>query len=158
MIPERSNIANEDGAILVIILMIMAVFSVIGVAATDSTITELQVVRNENIYKRNLYNAEAAAIEAVRQLETNNLEDNIPTYMLTYDSAVEGMEPPTDPADWTDATSIATETEVTAIPLGIDEQSSLALGGAQVHKYEVYGMNTEGNGQVIVGIGYNKPY
>jgi len=54
-------IKNEEGSAIVIAVMILMVVTIIGVSSTNTTTVELQIVRNDGIYKENLYLAEAAA-------------------------------------------------------------------------------------------------
>jgi len=64
-----SKLNNEEGSAIVIALIILVLLTMIGITATDNTVIELQIVRNEAIYRQNFYKAESAVIEAAEILE-----------------------------------------------------------------------------------------
>jgi hypothetical protein len=51
---------DEKGSATAIVLMVMALVSMVGVAATKTTTTELQIATNDQIHKIAFYAAEAA--------------------------------------------------------------------------------------------------
>ena len=55
-----SRIKNEDGSVLVVAILILALLTMIGIAARTSTDVELIISKNEKSYKMALYAAEAA--------------------------------------------------------------------------------------------------
>ena len=59
---------NEQGSAIVIAMLTLMVVTIIGVSSSNKTASELQVVRNDGIYKRNLYLAEGAAQEGIQRL------------------------------------------------------------------------------------------
>ena len=59
---------NEEGSAMLVALMILMVLTIIGVSSSNTTTVELQIVRNDGIYKQNLYLAEAAAQEAIQNI------------------------------------------------------------------------------------------
>lgn len=65
---------NEDGAILVIALVLLALLSLLGIAATNTATLEIQIAANDRTYKQNFYMAEAALREAMQRLE-NSVSD-----------------------------------------------------------------------------------
>jgi len=73
-----SNLNNEEGSAIVIALIILVLLTMIGITATDNTVIELQIVRNEAIYKQNFYRAESAVVELGQIMEDNDL-------LATYD-------------------------------------------------------------------------
>ncbi len=66
---------NEDGFVLIVSLLILMVLIVLGIAATNTTTVELQIVGNEKVAKDNFYKAEAAAYEAAQLLENETAEN-----------------------------------------------------------------------------------
>jgi Tfp pilus assembly protein PilX len=74
---RNESLANEDGTILVISLIILALASMIGIAATMTASIELQVSGNDMRYAENFYRAEAAAMVGARAIEesTDKLPD-----------------------------------------------------------------------------------
>ena len=57
---------NNDGAVLVIALMLLAVLTILGVASLNTTTTEIRISGNEKVYKEAFYNAEAGVAYAVQ--------------------------------------------------------------------------------------------
>jgi hypothetical protein len=51
---------NKDGSVLVVALVILMLFTIIGIAAMSTTNIELKISGNEKSYKMALYAAEAA--------------------------------------------------------------------------------------------------
>ena len=73
-----SNLNNEKGSAIVIALIVLVMLTIIGTVSTSNTVFELQIVRNEAIYRRNFYRAESAIVEAAQRLETSNAADSLP--------------------------------------------------------------------------------
>ncbi len=51
---------NEDGSVMVVAILILALLTIIGIAAMSTTNVELKISGNEKSYKMALYAAEAA--------------------------------------------------------------------------------------------------
>ncbi|OPX36372.1 MAG: hypothetical protein B1H12_07165 [Desulfobacteraceae bacterium 4484_190.2] len=51
---------NEDGSVMVVAILILALLTIIGIAAMSTTNVELKISSNEKSYKMALYAAEAA--------------------------------------------------------------------------------------------------
>ena len=49
---------NEEGFVIIFVLMILVVVSIIGISATDTSVTEQQIVRNERLYKDLFFDAD----------------------------------------------------------------------------------------------------
>ena len=75
-----SKLNNEEGSAIVIALIVLVLLTMIGIVSTDNTVFELQIVRNEAIYKQNFYKAEGSAVEAAQWMNDNDLRTaNWPT-------------------------------------------------------------------------------
>lgn len=61
---------------MLIVLMLLALMSIIGIASTNTTITENFIVRNSAIRNQNLYVADAAAMEVVQRVLDAGLEND----------------------------------------------------------------------------------
>jgi PilX N-terminal len=57
---------NQKGAVLVIALMLLAVLTILGVAALNTTTTEIRISGNEKVYKEAFYRAEAGVAYSVQ--------------------------------------------------------------------------------------------
>ena len=63
---------NQNGYFLIVsTLMLLALLTIISIAASSTARTEVQIAGNDLIYQRNLYLAEGAAMEAVDQLQND---------------------------------------------------------------------------------------
>jgi len=56
----KDTINNEDGFLIAIAMLMLAVVTVIGIAATTTSETELRIAGNEKLHKLSFYAAEAA--------------------------------------------------------------------------------------------------
>lgn len=79
-----SKLNNEEGSAIIIALIILVLLTMIGITATDNTVIELQIVRNEAIYRQNFYRAEAAVIEAAEILEDQTNTTMLMPLTTTY--------------------------------------------------------------------------
>ena len=60
---------NERGFILITSILMLMILLIIGIAATNTTITELQIAGNDKAMKKNLYVAESGWNYAVQWLD-----------------------------------------------------------------------------------------
>lgn len=168
MIMHKLNfpVTNNEGSIILMVLMIMALLSLVGTTAINNSNTELLRAKNDLVYQQNFYLAEGAAMQAVEELE--NSED-----------------PQNDPPDWLDTGSEELEevegnvskywenNDVTipqsavvngngntfylGISKGIAPGSSLAMHRSKLYQYTISGLS--GNKQTaIIAISYRKPF
>jgi hypothetical protein len=153
------RIKNEDGYFLIIsTMMLLALITIISVAASNTARTEVQVAGNNLVYQRNLYLAEGAAMEAVDRLQNNSnprgldfvvselkaINDN--NYIDHWD-----LEARSTSFEATDKTRFVAGYQGT--PAGY----SLGIGVPRVHEFAVYG-RTEKQGVTIVKIGYRRAF
>ena len=57
---------NQEGSIIVIALMVLAIMTVIGLMSADTTITENFIIRNAGIHKQNVSLVEATVMEGLQ--------------------------------------------------------------------------------------------
>lgn len=62
---------NEEGFVLIVALMIMVVLTIIGIAATFNTTTEVQIAGNDRIHKETFYDADGGTEFSAEVLEQN---------------------------------------------------------------------------------------
>ena len=158
------QIKNEDGYFLIIsTMMLLALITIISVAASNTARTEVQVAGNNLVYQRNLYLAEGAAMQAVDELHnaTNPRDpDEVPFLHPTLkalnddnfkDEWAEKSQPVKTSLDSSGKTSFRAGYEGT--PPGY----SLGLGKSKVHGFVIYG-RTEKQGVTTVKIGYRRAF
>lgn len=162
-----SNLNNEEGSAIVIALIILVLLTMIGIVATDNTVIELQIVRNEAIYKQNFYRAEAAVVELGQIMEDNDL---LASYdWLTDKSTALDME---DVGNWTvgvnsqlsanmdSAAGPNNDVAQAAVSNGVAGGGSLDMTGTNLYDYSVYGLfdSTVGQGRSLIMMGYRKRF
>jgi Tfp pilus assembly protein PilX len=63
---------NEQGYFLILAtIMLLALLTIISIAATHTASTEVQIAGNDTLYQRNVYLAEGAALEAIDRLQND---------------------------------------------------------------------------------------
>lgn len=159
---EKSVLHNEDGSVLIISLVILALLLVIGMSATTTSNIESLVTRNVEEYTVALYRAEAAAMEAV-QLLNDATPDPIadkPDCLNPTEDAVTGAVIVNENYWETDPFPQFASIGNSKLLAGFDGIiGSLDMGKSSVYKYTTYGRG-EGNrgGVVIVGVGYRRAF
>ena len=157
-----SNLKNEEGSVIVIVLIILVALTMIGIVSMDNTVVELQIVRNETIYRQNLYKAESAAIEAAQFMDDNNLNinrnwistagpDNYATTALWDNTDSMLSNNMNNPAQ-NNVRYAARFNEI----VGSQNMTNLTF----LYAYSVYGRfnSTTGQGRSLIRMGYNKRY
>jgi hypothetical protein len=79
---------SQEGSIIVIALMVLAIMTVIGLMSADTTITENFIVRNAGIHKQNVSLVEAAVMEGLQDVIQIDASDP------------DNLSPGTNPNDW----------------------------------------------------------
>jgi len=154
-------IKNEDGYFLIIsTMMLLALITIISVAASNTARTEVQVAGNNLTYQRNLYLAEGAAMQAIDVLEN----DSNPRELPFVEPGLKTIDDENFKDDW--------EAHSQAVATGMDDSGktrfrvgyegtppgySLGLGKPKVHGFAVYG-RTEKQGITTVKIGYRRAF
>ena len=80
-------LANDNGSIMVLVLMILVVMTAIGIVSSNTVITENRIVRNAAIHRENINLVESALMEGLQrfmQLDPNN-PDNFDEDFLNDD-------------------------------------------------------------------------
>ena len=155
-----SNLNNEEGSVIIIALIVLVAITMIGIVSIDDTSVELKIVRNEAIYRHNLYRAESAVIEAAQFLDDNpGNYPWIPTVSATWFE---------NPNNWTAANSnLSNNMNNPADPnnntryaarLNKVVGSKKMTAQSSLYSYSIYGLfdSTAGQGQSIVRMGYNQ--
>ena len=152
---------NEQGYFLIIAtLMLLALLTIISIAATNTANTEVQIAGNDTVYQRNLYLAEGAAMEAVDQLQN----DPSPRSLPFVEAGIKALDDDNFKDNW------ATKAQVVNTVLdtsgktrfrvgyeGTPPGHSLGMGKTRVHGFAVYG-RTEKQGVTTIKVGYRKVF
>jgi len=158
------QIKNEDGYFLIIsTMMLLALITIISVAASNTARTEVQVAGNNLVYQRNLYLAEGAAMQAVDLLE-NATNPRDPVEVPFLDPGLKAVNDENFKNEWQDNSQPVTagldsspKTRFRAGYEGTPPGYSLGLGKPKVHGFAVYG-RTEKQGATTVKIGYRRAF
>jgi len=153
---------DQHGAVLYGVLMVLLLLTIIGVASTKVSNTEVQISSNELIYQQNFYRAEGAVMEAAELLEAEtNPSETPPTWLANVphdvtDSEIRIWAFGGSPAP---RVSVLADTSLIALSEGIVRGSSLDLESSKVHGYAIYGHSAPPRrGATTVQIGYLKAY
>ena len=166
-----ATIKNEDGAVIIFVAMLMlALLSIISIAASNTANIEVLIAGNEYGYKQNFYQAEGAAMEAVDILESiPNLYDSPPQWLEKTRKALTNASLN---SYWQTLTRTTTSSSTVPGASTLDQNNthyiagaegiaggghSLGLGSPSVHEYAIYG-RSEKNGVVCIKIGYRKGF
>jgi hypothetical protein len=167
MFKKNLFIKNEEGSAIVVALMILMVVTIIGVSSSNTTTVELQIVRNDGIYKQNLYLAEAAAQEAIQRIWNTSrsdpilLENQVPVWLNTIN--MENIDNWDDDGADGDDTALISSTDPDAslavIDAGIADGGSLDISSeTNAHNFAVFGLGNRNNGRVFIRIGYRERF
>ena len=159
---------NEDGSVLIVALIMLVLITLMGVSATTTTDIEIQIAGNDMIYKKNIYAAEGAAMEAIHLLAENNLETTTFNWLTTVEDSITDAEV-RDDTRWDEAfsgdltnvgsSSTSPNSNYIAIFDGMDEvQESLDVEKTRIFQYSVYGRSNQNNGVGIVKVGFRKAF
>jgi Tfp pilus assembly protein PilX len=168
----RAN--NEEGSIMVIALLIMAVLTILGISAIDTSNIELLIASNERVYKDNFYKAEAAVIAAGQTLENmtpGQLGDisihdwiNLPAGAPTLDNlqlTANAWNTGNLDSSTTDDIDLAGAQFTVVEETGFIDLSA----PSNLHEYKIYGVydssltpDGKDRGRVIIEIGYKRRF
>jgi Tfp pilus assembly protein PilX len=152
---------NEQGNFLILAtIMLLALLTIISIAATNTASTEVQIAGNDMVYQRNLYLAEGAAMEAVDRLQN----DPDPRGLPFVESGIQTIDDQNFTDNWeTKSQAITTtidasgKTRFRAGYAGTPAGYSLGIGKPRVHEFAVYG-RTEKQGVTTIKIGYRRAF
>ena len=159
MVKSIKFLKNEQGYFLIVsTLMLLALLTIISIAATNTANTEVQIAGNDAVYQRNLYLAEGAAMEAVDRLQ------NVSNPLAELEFVVPGLKTIDDSTyiDHWDK-SLGAELDATGNTRfvagyeGTPTGYSLGLGKPKVHGFVIYG-RAEKQGVTTIKIGYRKAF
>jgi Tfp pilus assembly protein PilX len=153
---------NQHGAVLYGVLMVLLLLTIIGIASTKVSNTEVQISSNELIYQQNFYRAEGSAMEGAELLEAvADPSTALPTWLANNphnvtDTMIRTWQFGGSPAP---RASVLIDTSFIALSEGIVRGSSLDIESSKVHGYAICGRSAPlRKGATTVGIGYLKAF
>jgi len=150
---------NEDGYFLIVsTMMLLALITIISVAASNTSRTEVKIAGNDLTYQRNLYLAEGAAMEAVDRIQN----DVNPRELVFVVPGLKVIDDHSFVDHWDDEAQDTTfdATGKTRFVVGYEGTPpgfSLGIGQPKLHGFAIYG-RTEKQGITTVKIGYRKAF
>ena len=156
-------IKSEDGSVMVVALIVLAMLTIIGISASNTSTTELQIVRNDLLYRMNFYKAEAAAREGaqtVANLATANPDEVNPgqtTKTWVVDPVADGIDPTriADMESIDEASSTVADGATTYAAAYLGRTGSVAAENeSQVYHFNLYGLHADTEGRAFVEMGY----
>jgi hypothetical protein len=159
MLKQANSIKNEKGYFLMVsTIMLLALLTIISIAATNTANTEVQIARNDAIYQRNLYLAEGAALEAVDRIQNDDNPRDLGFVVpglkaIDDENFVDHWDAEAQSAAF-DATG---KTRFMAGYEGTPPGFSLGMGQPKIHGFTIYG-RTEKQGVTTIKIGYRKAF
>jgi len=160
---KKCVLNNEDGFVLIIALVMLALLLIIGISATTTSNIEILVTRNVEDYTIALYFAEAAAMEGIQGLDdvSPNPRDNPTTWLNpTLDDVTEANI--LDENYWAGGAPYTPDAGIGGSQLlaGFNgTRGSLDMGKSNVYEYTIYGRGQAPNGGlVIIGVGYRRAF
>jgi Tfp pilus assembly protein PilX len=152
---------NEQGYFLIMsTIMLLALLTIMSIAASNTANTEVQIAGNDAVYQRNLYLAEGAALQAVDVLQN----DPNPRGLAFVDPGLKTIDDENFRNDWaansdpvTTSLDSSGKTRFRAGYEGTAAGYSLGMGKPKVHEFAVYG-RTEKQGVTTIKIGYRRAF
>ena len=152
---------NEQGYFLILAtIMLLALLTIISIAATHTANTEVQIAGNDTLYQRNVYLAEGAALEAIDRLQN----DPNPRGLPFVEAGIQTIDDDSFTDNWETESQAVTPTMdaggQTRFRVGYEGTPtgySLGIGRSRVHGFAVYG-RTERQGITTIKIGYRRAF
>jgi hypothetical protein len=159
---DITRMKSEEGSVLIVALVILVLLTLLGIFATKTSEIEIQIAGNDMKYKRNLYSAEAVAMECAQFIKDNSTDVGYiwlhPMDSVTRDDILEDTFWDTD----SQQSAGDSNARYLAVVEGIADQTSLDMTKSRVHAYAVYGRwsnaSNPNEGRGIVSLGYKKAY
>ena len=170
-----SILNNEDGVVIIAALMVLVLLTIIGIASTNVSNTEVKIATHELIYQENFYRAEGATLEAIRLMDDiENTETHPPSYLWqnkdTFDHQItpydkdfwhgDMTDAEVDPQQYSDFSDARFDTRFVVVREGLAPMESWSESdGGGIYRYSIYGRSEQSGGNrgaTTVEIGYQK--
>lgn len=170
----ENPLSNERGSALIVSLLMLTILTVIGLASINTSSIEIQIARNDRIYRQNINLAESAASHIVKQIA--NMDGNAQDPQSDY----EDLFPSTSTLNWVSAqtasffetpnqwdsdgsnnddnavSNVSGSYRYAANYLGKQGGSSLNPGSLSINLYSVYGISENNGGVALIQMGCKK--
>jgi len=167
-----SNLNNEEGSAIIIAILVLVLLTIIGMSATQNSIIELAIVRNDLVHKDQLYRADGAVMQASQWIEDQpdtvlqDISTDTTDAISTVDLDLTDLNLNDNVNQWNiwaqaDVDPDQAATVITGYKI-VDQTGVVMLNQSQTHTYAIYGLfdRTTGTqrsrGQVLLSAGYRK--
>jgi hypothetical protein len=152
---KRLTLKTEDGSILVVTLAMLVILTLLAMAATKTSESELLVAGNEKMRKKSYYLAEGAALECAQQLKDTN-SDTLKSFGWLHGRLQNTSI--SNAANWTDEHSSETfdRARYLVLDTGPSSGQSLVMTVPVIHELTIYGRSATGRVESVVQIGYRR--
>jgi hypothetical protein len=183
--PKATSILNsEEGTVIIAALMVLVLLTIIGVASTNVSNTEVKIATHELIHQQNFYQAEGATLLALEEMEdVDNPKLTDPSWLwqqtdsdsyftafstdMVYDADLwqgypieyEGETVTPDSTPEPVDGGLLSDSRYFVVYRGILPGEPLEIGVTKRYRYDIYGRCAPRNrGAVAVEIGYIKAF
>lgn len=171
---------NENGTAIVAALLILMLLTFVALTATDTTVNEKAMVRNEAVFEHNFAQAESAALEGLQKLASksnNQIEDLLPKRMSatsdnkdllldsesdemgdivkTVDINNDGVINKTDALEVSELNGHAFRTAL-MLPIAVGDSMSVTSAQSRLYRYNTFGLSDDLGGKALIRIGYKR--
>ena len=153
------SLKNEEGSLIIIVLMVLTLLTLVGTSGIHTANTEIEIATSELIYQTNFYLAEGAAMEAVATLENNPDPLTSPPDWLQTTPGEMNLDNYTEDTypSGTAAIDSQNDTYFKVAYEGIVAGSSKDMSKSKLHDFTIYGRSQK-RGVTEVRIGYRKVF
>jgi hypothetical protein len=171
--PKTTSIfKNEEGAVVIVALLIMALLTIVGIASNNISNTEVKIAAQELMHQQNFYHAEGATLEALDKMEQEDNPETVDPPLTWMTQTLANSENLLTSGDLYDSTfwgsgssdaipegSTFSDTHFVVVSGGVVEGESLDMGSTKIHGYTIYGRCAPPKrGAVTVEVGYLKAF
>ncbi len=169
---------NEDGSVIVIALILLALATVMGISGTTTTSVELQIAGNDRIQKQNFFLADAGLMENAQLVQNNGaLMANPATAGFNWFhnlSDLPDQNDVTNDSNWTNQFSqvfmvtnansgtpnpgITNSTRFLTVYQGVSGGTSLDISKARVYQYRLDSRTIRYNGRIYLEAGFRTAF
>ena len=162
---EVNLIKDERGNVLIYTLLLLVLVTIIGISASRTATIDIQISGNHMNYKKNFYQAEGAAMEAIQRMEGIDLGGTLPSWIsasIQPDTFVAQTE---NAANWDSSFiggAIAADSDLdnskfVVLSEGvIHTGESLDMTKSKIYQYKVFGRCDQKNGTSLIEVGYRR--
>jgi Tfp pilus assembly protein PilX len=156
---------NEDGVAIIAVMLILVVLTIMGIASTNVSNTEIQIAGSHAVYQQNFYLAEGAVTAGIEALEAELAANGDPRGVSGSDNQAGIIDTDTIALNINsagadskiDVTNHTTEYYIDYI--GASRGSSLGVTSSKVHEFSLYGKDQivagpNKNSAIVINAGY----